>query len=186
QHACRVARAAGVRRILVHPLASVLSAFGIGGAERIAARPPRPRQRPDDHGLAEARAALTRLEAQARAELTTHGAEAGRVRVAQWLEVRAGDSDVTLSVPLAPLREARERFHADHLRRFGFAAHTLAVVIEALRVEARLASVDAATLAIPEPAAVAELPQRVRAWFGAWREVPLDRQSTRLNSSHVR
>src|SRR5882757_6206006 len=35
QHACRVARAAGVRRILVHPLASVLSAFGIGVADRL-------------------------------------------------------------------------------------------------------------------------------------------------------
>ena len=32
QHVCRVARAAGVRQVLVHPLASVLSAFGIGVA----------------------------------------------------------------------------------------------------------------------------------------------------------
>src|SRR5206468_1034167 len=40
-------------------------------------------------------------------------------------------------------------------------------------VEARLASVDAATLVMPEPAAAGELPQRVRAWFGGWREVPL-------------
>ena len=38
QHACRVARAAGTRRILVHPLASVLSAFGIGVADRLAVR----------------------------------------------------------------------------------------------------------------------------------------------------
>src|SRR5882672_11413148 len=173
QHACRVARAAGMRRILVHPLASVLSAFGIGVADRLAVRRSSLRQMLDDGGLAEARAALAGLEAQARAELTTHGGETGRVRVAQLLEVRAGDSDVTLSVPLASLDEVRERFHADHLRRFGFAAHTLAVVIEALRVEARLASVDAATLAIPAPAAAGELPPRVRAWFGAWREVPL-------------
>jgi 5-oxoprolinase (ATP-hydrolysing) len=162
-----------VRRILVHPLASVLSAFGIGVADRLAVRRSSLRQMLDDAGLAAARAALTRLEAQARAELTTPGGETGRVRIAQLLEVRAGDSDITLSVPLAPLHEVRERFHADHLRRFGFAAHTLAVVIEALRVEARLASVDAATLAIPQLEAAGELPQRVRAWFGAWREVPL-------------
>src|SRR3984893_8986287 len=173
QHAGRVARAAGVRRILVHPLASVLSAFGIGVADRLAVRRSSLRQMLEDVVLAGAGAALTGLEAQARAELTAPGDEAARVRIAQLLEVRAGDSDITLSVPLAPLREVRERFHADHLRRFGFAAHTLAVVIEALRVEARLASLDAATLAIPQPAAAGELPQRVRAWFGAWREVPL-------------
>ncbi len=173
QHACRVARAAGVRRILVHPLASVLSAFGIGVADRLAVRRASLRQALDGAGLAAARAALAGLQAQARAELTAQGGEAGRVRVARLLEVRSGDSDITLSVPLAPLEEVRQRFHADHLRRFGFAAHTLAVVIEALRVEARLASVDAATLVMPEPAATGELPQRVRAWFGAWREVPL-------------
>ncbi|HEV2286260.1 MAG TPA: hydantoinase/oxoprolinase family protein, partial [Steroidobacteraceae bacterium] len=38
QHACRVAQAAGMRRVLVHPLASVLSAFGIGVADRLAVR----------------------------------------------------------------------------------------------------------------------------------------------------
>src|SRR5256885_6875667 len=84
----------------------------------------------------------------------------------------------TCALPIfAPLEQVRRRLHADHLLRFGFAAHTLAVVIEALRVEARLASVDAATLAIPQLEAAAGLPQRVRAWFGAWREVPLDRKS---------
>src|SRR5712671_628695 len=173
QHACRVARAAGVRRILVHPLASVLSAFGIGVADRLAVRRASLRQVLDEAGLAAAHTALAGLEAQARTELTSQGGEAARVRVARLLELRAGDSDITLSVPLAPLEEVRRRLHADHLRRFGFAAHALAVVIEALRVEARLASVDAATLAIPEAAPAGELPQRVRAWFGDWREVPL-------------
>src|SRR5882762_9069694 len=56
QHACRVARAAGVRRILVHPLASVLSAFGIGVADRLAVRRSSLRRMLDDAGLAEARA----------------------------------------------------------------------------------------------------------------------------------
>ena len=45
------------------------------------------------------------------------------------------------------------QFHAEHLRRFGFAAHSLRVRIEALRVEARCASIDAASLTMPEPAA---------------------------------
>src|SRR5439155_1712310 len=165
QHACHVARAAGVRRILVHPLASVLSAFGIGVADRLAVRRASLRQLLDEPGLAAARAALAALEAQARAELTSQGGEGGRVRIARLLELRAGDSDITLSVPLAPLEQVRRRLHADHLQRFGFATHTLAEVIEALRVEARLASVDAATLAIADAPAVAELPQRVRAWF---------------------
>ena len=173
QHACRVARAAGVRRILVHPLASVLSAFGIGVADRLAVRRASLRRALDAAGLTAARSGCATLEAQARAELSAHGEAAATVRVAHLLELRAGDSDITLSVPSAALDAVRERFHAEHLRRFGFAADALQVVIEALRVEARQASVDAATLAVPASAPDAALPQRARAWFGSWREVPL-------------
>ncbi|HEV2228546.1 MAG TPA: hydantoinase B/oxoprolinase family protein, partial [Steroidobacteraceae bacterium] len=173
QHACRVARAAGMRRILVHPLASVLSAFGIGVADRLAVRRASLRQPLEEGGLAAAREALALLEAQARDELSAFAPEPGRVRMALLLEVRAGDSDVTLSVPLGALAAVRERFHAEHLRRFGFAAHTLHVVIEALRAEARLASLDAVQLVMPAPRADAALPHTVRAWFHGWREVPL-------------
>jgi 5-oxoprolinase (ATP-hydrolysing) len=173
QHACRVARAAGMRRVLIHPLASVLSAFGIGVADRLAVRRASLRQPLDSGGLAAARAALALLESQAREELSAFGPGPGRARVALLLEVRAGDSDVTLSVPLGGLAEVRERFHAEHLKRFGFAAHSLEVVIEALRAEARLASLDAARLIMPSPRSHASLPRSARAWFDGWREVPL-------------
>ncbi|HKD52752.1 MAG TPA: hydantoinase B/oxoprolinase family protein [Steroidobacteraceae bacterium] len=173
QHACRVARAAGVRRILVHPLASVLSAFGIGVADRLAVRRASLRRALDADGLSEARPLLAELERQARAELDADGGDPGCVRVARLLELRAGDSDITLSVPLAALSEVRARFRADHLRRFGFAADTLAVVIESLRVEARTALSDAAALSPPATMIAEALPETVSAWFGAWREVPL-------------
>jgi 5-oxoprolinase (ATP-hydrolysing) len=173
QHACRVARAAGVRRILVHPLASVLSAFGIGVADRLAVRRASLRSDLDAGGLAAAVRLLGTLEPQARAGLAADGREGADVQVAQWLELRSGDSDITLSVPVGPLEEVRTRFHAAHLKRFGFVAHALEVVIEALRVEARAPSVAAATLSVPPPGGFSGLPERVRAWFGAWREVPL-------------
>jgi 5-oxoprolinase (ATP-hydrolysing) len=173
QHACRVARAAGVRRVLIHPLASVLSAFGIGVADRLAVRRASLRRVLSEAGLAEARRTLALLGQQARAELAAEGGEPANVRVAELLELRAGDSDVTLSVPVAPLGEVQARFHAEHLRRFGFEAHALEVVIEALRVEARAPSVEASALVFSPPPALAAVPQRVRAWFGGWLEVPL-------------
>jgi 5-oxoprolinase (ATP-hydrolysing) len=172
QHACAVARAAGMRRILIHPLASVLSAFGIGVADRLAVRRASLRQVLHEAGLEAARAVCVRLEEQARAELATEGVE-GTVLIAQLLELRAGDSDISLSVPLAGLDAVRERFHAEHLRRFGFAAHALSVVIEALRVEARTSGIEAGALAMPAPQTPRALPASVRAWFGTWREVPL-------------
>jgi 5-oxoprolinase (ATP-hydrolysing) len=173
QHACRVARAAGVRRVLIHPLASVLSAFGIGVADRLAVRRGSLRLPLGAAGLAAARRAIAQLGQQARAELASEGGPAADVRVAELLELRAGDSEVTLSIPAGELEGVRARFHAEHLRRFGFAARAVGVVIEALRVEARAPSVGVTALAIPPSAVIADLPPRVRAWFGAWREVPL-------------
>jgi 5-oxoprolinase (ATP-hydrolysing) len=173
QHACRVARAAGVRRILVHPLASVLSAFGIGVAEHLAVRRASLRQELNEGGLAAAERTLAQLAREGRAELAADGAREHSVRLTQLLELRAGDSDISLSVPLGTLEEVRARFHADHLRRFGFAAHTLTVLIEALRIEAHAPCIEAATLTIPTPRLPGALPERVSAWFGSWREVPL-------------
>ena len=178
QHACRVARAAGVRRILVHPLASVLSAFGIGVADRLAVRRASLRQELSAAGLEGAQAACVRLGSEARGQLAAEGGEGPAVQVTELLELRAGDSDISLSVPLGGLEQVRERFHAEHLRRFGFTAHALRVVIEAVRVEARTPGIDAASLASPSAAASAGHPARVRAWFGSWLEVPLLAMST--------
>ncbi len=174
QHACRVAQAAGMRRVLVHPLASVLSAFGIGVADRLAMR------------RASVRVALTsidttaekfrELEAQARAELAVYASE--RISVEHWLELRAGDSETSLSVPASSYDEVLASFAAIHLKRFGFAATASGVVIDAVRVEARMASIDPLSLRMPEPGAGTPLPSRVRAWFGGWADVPLIRSAS--------
>src|SRR5581483_4164706 len=99
QHACRVAEAAGMRRVLVHPLASVLSAFGIGVADRLAMRRASMRQRLDEAGLQMAVRRLAELEDQARGELATFATSPKGIEVQHWLELRAGDSEATLSVP---------------------------------------------------------------------------------------
>ncbi|MBV9725026.1 MAG: hydantoinase B/oxoprolinase family protein, partial [Gammaproteobacteria bacterium] len=173
QHACRVARAAGLRRVLVHPLASVLSAFGIGVADRLAVRRASVRSELSAAGLAQAQALLARVAAQACAELAAEVAGAQQPQLAQLLELRAGDSEVTFSVPVASLEEIHGRFHEEHLRRFGFAARALEIIIEAVRVEARAPSVELRSLILPRPGAPAQLPQQARAWFGQWREVPV-------------
>ena len=172
QHACRVAHAAGLKRILVHPLASVLSALGVGVADHLAVRRASLRTPLDAAGLTAAAAALEPLEARARAELGAAHATAV-ARVARLLELRAGDSEVCLSVPLGELAAVRAGFQEEHRRRFGFECSALEVIIEALRVEVRTASVDAGSLRLPRPAGAAPVPRRVRAWFGAWQEVPV-------------
>ena len=173
QHACRVARAAGMRRILVHPLASVLSAFGIGVADRLAVQRASLQLQLADAALGAARERLAELEARAREELATFGVSAGSVRIEHSLEIRAGESETSLSVPMGPMDEVVAAFSAAHLRRFGFAATGLRMVIDAVRVEARMSSIDAGSLRLPQGCVQSQLPATVRAWFGTWREVPV-------------
>jgi 5-oxoprolinase (ATP-hydrolysing) len=187
QHACRVALAAGMRKVLVHPLASVLSAFGIGVADRLAMRRASLRLPITEAGLGAAGDKLRELEKQARDELgvfATDVATAHDVRVEHWLELRAGDSETSLSVPASSYDEVLATFSAIHLKRFSFAAAERSVVIEAVRVEARMASIDAISLRMPQAGPETQLPATARAWFGGWVDVPLVRSSA-LESSMV-
>ncbi|MDB6162282.1 MAG: 5-oxoprolinase and Methylhydantoinase - like protein [Gammaproteobacteria bacterium] len=177
QHACRVAQAAGMQRVLVHPLASVLSAFGIGVADRLAMRRASLRLPLTPAALGAADDRLRELERQARDELATYSTNAA-ISVEHWLELRAGDSETSLSVPASSYENVLAGFSAMHLKRFGFAASARSVVIEAVRIEARMASIDPISLRMPEPAAESALPSSARAWFGAWLDVPLVRSAS--------
>ena len=176
QHACRVARAAGMQRVLIHPLASVLSAFGIGVADRLAMRRASLRLALTSAAIGAAEERLRELEGQARDELA-NAATALPISVEHWLELRAGDSETSLSVPVSSYDDVLAAFSATHLKRFGFAAAARSVVIEAVRVEARMASIDPISLRMPEPVPGDALPSSVRAWFGSWVDVPLVRSA---------
>src|SRR3984893_14792085 len=177
QHACRVAQAAGMQRVLIHPLASVLSAFGIGVADRLAMRRASLRLPLTSAALDAADVRLRELERQAREELATYSTDAA-ISVEHWLELRAGDSETSLSVPASSYENVLRGFSAMHLKRFGFAASARSVVVEAVRVEARMASIDPISLRMPEPGAESALPSSARAWFGAWLDVPLVRSTS--------
>jgi 5-oxoprolinase (ATP-hydrolysing) len=176
QHACRVAQAAGMQRVLIHPLASVLSAFGIGVADRLAMRRASLRLPLTSGALAAAGDRLRELEGQARDELAAYSTDA-TISVEHWLELRAGDSETSLSVPASSYDDVLSTFSSTHLKRFGFAASARSVVIEAVRVEARMASIDAISLRMPDPGSESALPSSARAWFGAWLDVPLVRST---------
>jgi 5-oxoprolinase (ATP-hydrolysing) len=173
QHACRVAEAVGMRQVLIHPLASVLSAFGIGVADRLALRRGSLRVPLGEESLRQAKLRLAQLEAQARGELQTHGENPAVQNVEHWLELRAGDSETSLSVPATSYEAILTAFRALHRKRFGFEVGTLSVVIEAVRVEARTPSVNAMSLRMPKPVTASKLPASARAWFGSWIDIPL-------------
>src|SRR4029434_682021 len=73
QHACLVADALGRTRVLLHPLAGVLSAFGMGLADVRALKQQAIETRLSDAALADCAPTLAALERAARAEVAAQG-----------------------------------------------------------------------------------------------------------------
>ncbi|MEN3748325.1 hydantoinase B/oxoprolinase family protein [Sphingomonas sp. HF-S3] len=134
QHACPVADALGIETVMIHPLAGVLSAYGIGIAARREVRERTVELPLDDAGLG---AVADALAAEARAALP----EANRVETTAHLRTQGSDSaiPVVLDTPEA----MRTAFAAAYRQRFGYEA-TSALIVDMLRAEA-IAESDAAT-----------------------------------------
>ncbi|HSO06895.1 MAG TPA: hydantoinase B/oxoprolinase family protein [Pelomicrobium sp.] len=133
QHACRVADALGIPQVLIHPLAGLLSAYGIGLAGVTAMR-----EQAIEALLAEdfarVHAEWQRLEAEARAELAQQGI--GDVAVVRRAHLRYAGTDTALIVEEGGADEMAERFAQQHRTHYGFTMPERGVVVEAVSVEA--------------------------------------------------
>ena len=172
QHVCLVADALGIDEILLHPLAGVLSAYGMGLARPSAIRERTLALTLNDDAATTLAAAEAELSAAARADLTL-GAAIARETL---LFVRLADSDNAIELPLAPPAAVAAAFAAAFRQRFGYAPHTN-LVVDRIRVE--LTEADDVPATLPPPAATAEVaPETVTAWLaGSAHPVPLHRRS---------
>jgi 5-oxoprolinase (ATP-hydrolysing) len=178
QHACDVADALAMPRVLAHPLAGVLSAYGMGLAEQVAMRECSIELHFDAAGIAEARQALAALEAAARQELLTHGEQAASVQVRRRLHLRYEGTDTALPVEAGDEAAMRERFEAAYRQRFAFLMPERPLVIESAVVEALGESGQGASLAPPGTRdAPLEADAQVQVFAqGAWHDAPLYRR----------
>jgi 5-oxoprolinase (ATP-hydrolysing) len=116
QHACRVADALGMERILVHPLAGVLSAYGIGLADAKAVREAS-WLKPLSEDFS---AGVKSLDAAARSDLVDQGFQADQLRFERRAKLRTPGSDTTIEVELGSADDMRAAFEALHRKRFGY------------------------------------------------------------------
>ncbi|MBA3678146.1 MAG: hydantoinase B/oxoprolinase family protein [Sphingosinicella sp.] len=131
QHACLVADSLGIERIMIHPLAGVLSAYGMGLADMNELR-----QRTLGVPLGEEfEAPLAELAREAKAALQSQGAD-DSIEIHRRAALRYEGSDSMLEVTVADPASMRHAFEDLHQARFGFAAPTMPIVIETAIVEA--------------------------------------------------
>lgn len=136
QHACLVADALGMTRVLVHPLAGVLSAYGMGLADQNVIREQAVEVRLTEQALAEVRSKLATLAEAARAELQRQQVAQGTVTVHQRVHVKYEGTDTALIVALGDLAQIEAAFERAYQQRFAFLMQGKAMVVEAVSVEA--------------------------------------------------
>ncbi|MBX3702926.1 MAG: hydantoinase B/oxoprolinase family protein [Steroidobacteraceae bacterium] len=171
QHACRVADALGVTEILVHPLAGVLSAWGIGLADRRLMRRMSVEQPLSSLDAPRLDAHFSALEAPLIQAFVAQGVPAAAVSLSRVIELRAPGTESAIGVPYGPVPEVLRAWTAAFRRRFGFEPPAAGPVAATLASEAVVAG-DPGEMAAAAPAQGA-VPRRARAWFDGWREVPL-------------
>jgi 5-oxoprolinase (ATP-hydrolysing) len=151
QHACQVADELGMDRVLLHPFAGVLSAYGMGLADQTVLR-----ERSVELSFIPAvldvlRHEAGRLAAEASASLLAQGAAASDIVTSASVHLRYAGTEAALPVPLVAHGDMVDAFTREHRARFGFATPERALVADTVAVEATAAG---------EAVREAELPAR--------------------------
>ena len=157
QHACMVADALGMKQVYVHPLAGVLSAYGMGLADQSLIREQAVESRFTADLMPELHSRLAQLSEAARTALATQ-AIGNAVIVHERVHVRYEGSDSALMVRMGSLADISQQFEEAYRQRFAFLMTGKALMVEAVSVEA----------VIPGEASV-EVPHALN----ALREVPM-------------
>ncbi|HYM30548.1 MAG TPA: hydantoinase B/oxoprolinase family protein [Candidatus Cybelea sp.] len=189
QHACPVADALGITKVLLHPYAGVLSAYGMGLADMRLMREKAVETSLTEAALADSAKQLETLAGDAAREMQRQGVEPARIDVHRRLHLRYAGSDTPLSVDFGALAQVTEAFEAAHRQRYGFHSPEKQLIIEAIAVEAvgKGADMDeplAATGGGRSGAAVPKLADVCVHMAGAWRDAPvIDRDALRAGDT---
>ena len=139
QHACQVADALGMIQVFVHPLAGVLSAYGMGLADQSVIREQAVEVKLQETALAEIAQRLDALAGVAATELSNQQLSIGNVTTHRRVHVRYEGSDSALIVAFGSLEQIQTRFEAAYRQRFAFLMQGKGLVVEAISVEAVIA-----------------------------------------------
>jgi 5-oxoprolinase (ATP-hydrolysing) len=177
QHACMVADALGMDRVVIDPLAGVLSAYGIGVADIRAIRAAPVHEPLDDACMAVLADLAARSMESLAAELRTQPVEGADLSFELRAQLCIAGSDAVFPVAFAlPARAAElaTRFAERHEQIFGFVAEGAALIVESLEVEA------VARLERPQRAKIERTTRAARpvahreVWFaGRWQSTPI-------------
>jgi 5-oxoprolinase (ATP-hydrolysing) len=136
QHAAAVARRLGIRTLLFHPEAGVLSAIGMGLADVSWHGQADAGRVPLDQDRAERlEPEYQALEAEGRSALLGEGFGAERIAIARRIDLRYQGAESALTLDFDRGAKLAERFAALHREAFGWARPDRGIEVASIRVE---------------------------------------------------
>ncbi|MBD2088600.1 hydantoinase B/oxoprolinase family protein [Microcoleus sp. FACHB-1515] len=178
QHACLIAEALGMTQILIHPFASVLSAYGIGLAD-VRTLKEKAIEAPLTAGEIPAlKQTLAQLSRESRAEIAAQDIPDDRIEVLLKARLRYAGTDSALTVAFDHAEAMRLQFEEIYQQRYGFSMPDKGLIVEAVSVEA-----IAPATPIIEPRLSLERTESIRSIAtvqiytkGDWHETPIYRR----------
>jgi 5-oxoprolinase (ATP-hydrolysing) len=157
QHACLVADALGMTRIFIHPLAGVLSAYGMGLADITAMREQAVEVEFNEANSARLDETLVDLAVAVRNEVLGQNVPPERIRVVARIHLRYEGTDTALVVPFVDTAATLAAFETAYRARYSFLMPGRALIAEALSVEA-IGAADELEATAPAPSTTSALP----------------------------
>jgi len=188
QHACAVADVLGMTSVLIHPLAGVLSALGLGLADVTAMRETTVEAPLTQNLLPLLGSTCDGLAEAARAELAKQVVDPGRAAIVRRVHLKYEGTDTALPVPLGPATRMISDFEAAYRQHFSFLMRDRPVVAETVSVELTSASKQLASM----EQARSDGESRDRGGTsvqmhvgGSWRDAPLVRRRELAHGQRV-
>ena len=135
QHACLVADALGMTRVFAHPLAGVLSAYGMGLADQTAMREISLELPLTSDSVAQLVQHFAVLADTGKQDLLAQGVDASRLGVLERVHLRYDGTDSVIVVMRDGLTEMMRQFESAYTKRYAFLMPGKPIVIEAISVE---------------------------------------------------
>lgn len=136
QHACAIADILGMETCLIHPFASLLSAYGMGLADIRSTRVEAVETVLTAESRLQAASRIEGLSAKVLQDVETQGVAAQRIHLERKVHIKLQGSDTSLAVPFGSLPEMTAAFAKAHTQRFGFSAAEKPLILESIEVEA--------------------------------------------------
>ena len=148
QHACLVADALGMKKVVIHPFAGVLSAYGMGLANIRAMREKAVEAKLSDDVFKEVETILTELVEAASDEVLAQGVAEARLSAVRKVHLRYEGTDTALEVEFGDPKSMAAAFEAAYRQRYGFTMPEKPFIVEAAAAEVIGTTADVADEAV--------------------------------------